>query len=137
MNMSIETRRKLQDEEKIRRLRENKHSALLMVLKEATIVEWDVSAYPKVQPANNIECNYLYDTARRLYLFCDMGRENPVALDGIKRDKLWESFLSEHCAEECELLLWARRHELPEKLGLIPILTLSNLRSPNRGARWT
>jgi hypothetical protein len=116
------------DEAKIERLISFKHKSLSIVLKCATEGEWMV-AEPRM-PAKQqhhhymfdpaLDCNYLFDTARRLYIFCryEGSRPSPVEHDLVKRAKLWESFLLEHGDDERELLLLARRHELLDKLGL-------------------
>jgi hypothetical protein len=46
---------------------------------------------------------------------------------------LKRSVLCVHCNEDYLFTLWA----IADNPELIPVLTLSNLRSPNRGARWT
>lgn len=108
-------------EEQIQRLKENKHASLLAILRAATDPSyvWSVTDHPVARPASNIECNFLYDTARRLYIFCEWdGHESPVHNDPQKLGRLWLNFLEEHAADEYELLILARKKVLLQTLGI-------------------
>jgi hypothetical protein len=108
-------------EEQIQRLIQNKHASLLMILRAATDNSyiWTVTDHPVVKPANKIECNFLYDTARRLYIWVEWdGHVSPVHDDAKKRGKLWQNFLEEHADDELQLLLLARRKVLLQTLGI-------------------
>jgi hypothetical protein len=101
--------------EKVARLRDNKHKSLLLVLKSAIDPKclWTVKQPLHFYPANQLDCGYLYESARRLYVFCQgLERESPVANHDIKRAELFRSFLEEHGADECELILVARKKQL-------------------------
>jgi uncharacterized small protein (DUF1192 family) len=94
-------------------LRELRHPSLLSMLRAALQGRWTVSPSINPTPAQDGACSYLWDTARRLYLFVETDRPSPVANNAAKRDKLWEQFLSEHAADECGLLLLACQNKLP------------------------